>query len=319
VTLSFHTPESGSRRLFVFSYNHSWRAWQRHTDFGCVLDVASSTVTTKLAHFSLYGVMLEEMGFKANLPAPPPPPSFQTPPPRRTVQPLFYAFGGLVLMALMCGGGLRQVSRFRERRRLRVVACELAEKEQKESAGEEQEEGAWWDEAQVAGAGEDEDPTAVDAHLRRENKQVRRAARLKGHRGGHASVGGSEREEEEEEEEETSESRKRRRRERKRRKTAAAQRREEVMRAKKAAWGLPRVAAEEWEVAGCGERGDQVYGGATPPPAGPRVVTVTRSLLAQTPAQAQSDAQARDSAAHVALRQLGWCAFELGTEKTIER
>ena len=142
VTLSFHTPESGSRRLFVFSYNHSWRAWQRHTDFGCVLDVASSTVTTKLAHFSLYGVMLEEMGFKANLPAPPPPPSFQTPPPRRTVQPLFYAFGGLVLMALMCVGGLRQVSRFRERRRLRVVACELAEKERKESAGEEQEEGS---------------------------------------------------------------------------------------------------------------------------------------------------------------------------------
>ncbi len=66
VTLSFHTPESGSRRIFVFSYNHSWLAWQRHTDFGCVVDVASSTVTTKLAHFSLSGVMLEEMGFKTN-------------------------------------------------------------------------------------------------------------------------------------------------------------------------------------------------------------------------------------------------------------
>ncbi len=88
-------------------------------------------VRTKLEHFSLYGVMLEEMGFT---PAPTPTPSLPPPPPppASIVLPIVYTMGGLVFGVLVTGGAVWQVMRFRERHRLRVVAFEEAEKQHHE-------------------------------------------------------------------------------------------------------------------------------------------------------------------------------------------
>ena len=127
VALGYHTAQSGSKRLFIFTYNTTARAWQRLTAHASIVDENSRLVRTKLEHFSLYGVMLEEMGFTP-APTPTPPPPLPPPPPPSILLPIVYSLIGLVFGVLVCGGAVWQVMRFRERQRLRAVALEEAEK-----------------------------------------------------------------------------------------------------------------------------------------------------------------------------------------------
>ena len=132
MALGYHTPQSGSKRLFIFTYNTTARVWQRLTTHASIVDDNSRLVKTKLEHFSLYAVMLEEIGFtSAPTPTPPPPPP--PPPPASIVLPIVYSLGGLFFGVLVTGGAVWQVMRFRERQRLRVVALEEAEKKRSEA------------------------------------------------------------------------------------------------------------------------------------------------------------------------------------------
>ena len=230
--LNYKTPQSGSKRLFIFTFNEEARKWQRHTAHASIVDEDARLVRTKLDHFSLYGVMLQDMGFTPP-PTPAPPPPITPPPPPSPLLPILYGVGSSLFAILLCAGGCWQIARFRERRRLRAVALEMALKKRREAEGD-YDDRPWWEVSQEAPDELlQEDPEVVERRERKKKKRLRRAARLKQRRLAERDSDAGEEEEEEEEEEEqeqeeedeeTAEQRKQRRRERKERKAAAARR-----------------------------------------------------------------------------------------------
>ena len=120
VALAYHSPPSGSKRLFIFTYNDSARAWQRHTAHASLVDPQARLVRTKLEHFSVYAVMLQDVGF-----TPPPSPSAPAPLPGPSEPgsplPIVVTVGGVGLALVAVGVALWQVLPFfRDRRELHV-------------------------------------------------------------------------------------------------------------------------------------------------------------------------------------------------------
>ena len=125
VALAYHSQPSGSKRLFIFTYNDSARAWQRHTAHASLVDPQARLVRTKLEHFSVYAVMLQDVGF-----TPPPSPSAPAPLPGPSEPgsplPIVVTVGGVGFALVAVGVALWQVLPFfRDRRKLHVYihAC----------------------------------------------------------------------------------------------------------------------------------------------------------------------------------------------------